>query len=609
MSHFYKKMIGINFAYLSFSKKYPILYYMSKDDKNILKRPEADLKDLSKSKLKNHLTCKTLFYLDEYHKELKEETDTTTQQTFDTGRIVETHARTQFCLSIPLFKNITDKNSQLVSPLSKILSQQVKDLESIKNILGKDLVQFAQEIEQAMSFVVEVIDKANIDKRNSTEKYLNEGKRIIFEAAFKGSGLTHVQADILYVNDDGSFDAHEIKSGGGKKMEEYEFDTATQLLVMKRQSQYKINKIYLWHINTQSNDVNNIFTILDMTEVAEKMKDKVLSEEQLARETQFMTEAPKPVYDSKCASCPFFKKSCGKHFIDNPKAIMYLPGFRAKWAMMNNNQFEVSEEFLKSIPEDLVKTKDKDEFLKKNPQVNYGLKNPNIIKSLLENKRYINISGLKEELSQWKFPLRFFDFEAYMDAFPLFVETRPYEAVVTQFSCHTLTNPKAELIHADWFHETCANPKKETVIQLLKAVGDDEGSIVSYNKTYETTRIKELIKLFPEYTDQLNKVLERFVDLMEVIESYVFDPQFFGSYSLKVVSPVLLNIENGCYNDVDLKSGSAYTPTYKKMMFSQDEKEKQYLISDMKKYCYYDTLNLYLIYSWLLKQIEESNEK
>lgn len=580
--------------------------------KNLNTRPESELKDLSKSKLKDFVTCSTMFYLNEYHKDLKEETDATTQLTFDNGRLVETYARTQFCLSVPLFKNILDKDqAQLKAPLSKILSEQVHDLNAIKTILGDQLASvYANEIVEAMNLLTEIVDKSNKDKRESTKKALADGKRIIFEASFNGDNMTHVQADILYVNDDGSVDAHEIKSGGGKRMDEYEFDTATQLVVMKRETQLKVNKIYLWYVNSQSVD-NNIFHIVDMTEVAGKNEYKVLEQEKLARQVQGQLESPKPFYKSECSSCPFFKKACGKNVVENPKAVVNLPSFRQKWDLMNSGVFEVSNEFLKEVPADLVKTKDKDAFLKANPQINYGLKNRNVIKSLLENKRYVNVQGIQEDLSKWVFPLRFFDFEAYMDVFKMFADTRPYEAVVTQFSCHTMKDisiTQAQLIHNDWLHTSCANPKKETIIELIKVLGDDNGSIVSYNQTYEKTRIKDLMKAFPEYTEQLEKILERFVDLMEVIESNVFDPQFFGSYSLKVVSPTLLTIENGCYNDVDLKSGANYAPTYKKMMLSQDADEKDFLMKDMKKYCFYDTLNLYLIYQWLLTQIKETDE-
>lgn len=586
-------------------------------------RPEVELKDLSKSKLKDFLTCPTLFYLSEYHRDLKEDFDATTQLTFDNGRLVETYARTQFCLSVPLFKNILDKNPKaLKSPLFKILSTQEHDLKSIQSILGEELSsQYSSEVFEAMKLVTEITDKSNKDKRESTRKALVEGKRIIFEASFNGNKnedksddnfFTHVQADILYVNDDGSLDAHEIKSGGGKRMEEYEFDTATQLLVMRRNSQLKINKIYLWHINSQSVD-DNIFTTLDMTELIEKNESKVLETEKNARLVQQQLESPKPVYKTDCLSCPFFKTSCGKNLIDNPKAVVNLPNFRQKWDLMNSGTMEVNIDFLKEVPTDLVKTKDKDAFLKANPHINYGLKNKNLIKSLINNQRYVNIKGIKDDLSKWVFPLRFFDFEAYMDVFRMFENTRPYEAIVTQFSCHQMNSPNdlmENLIHVDWLHLSCANPKKDAVLEIIKALGDDNGSIVSYNQTYEKTRIKELMKYYPEYTEKLEKILLRFVDLMEVIESNVYDPQFFGSYSLKVVSPVLLTIENGCYNDVDLKSGAAYTPTYKKMMLSNDTNEKDYLIKDMKKYCYYDTLNLYLIYVWLLSQIKEvDNEK
>jgi CRISPR/Cas system-associated exonuclease Cas4 (RecB family) len=575
------------------------------------KRPLSQLKDLTKSKLKDLDTCPTLFYLSEYHRDLKEAYSEKTQSTFDNGRLIENIARTQFCLSIPLFTNILDKEPSLKESLKEIISKQLRTKEEITQVLekNKQCPIHAQVIIDAMDLVVEVIELKNEDKRKKTEEFLAQGKIVIFEAAFKGTGLTHIQADILYKREDGTFDAIEVKSGSEKKaIDEYTLDCSIQHGVINRQS-IKLNKIYLWAVKTSEyNQETDLFTSFEMNEIALVNQEKFTQLEIQGRAVQQLTEMPKPVYKTECSSCPFFNNVCGKGFSENTKHVYNLPRFKGKWDLMNKGVMEVDETFL-STPPTFKTQKEEKEFLKQNPHIAYTQKNKEIINAVLTNTRYVNVAGLKEEISQWKFPLRFFDFEAFMDAVPLFKNTRPYEAVVTQFSCHKLDKESTDikdLTHSEWLHESKENPKSEAVKQIIAHLGT-EGSIVSYNKTYEETRIKDLIKDFPELKETLEAIILRIVDLKDPIESHTYDPQFFGSYSLKVVSPVLLDIENGCYNDVNLKSGANYNPAYLQMVNSTDENEKNAISLDMKKYCYYDTLNLFLIYKWILEQINKGN--
>lgn len=569
------------------------------------KRNLTTLKDLTKSKLKDFETCPTMFYLSEYHKELKQATDEKTQATFDNGRYIENLARISFCLSNPLFTSILEVFPTVKTALSEIIGKQIKDQSTINEVLTKNeqSLDSSDFIVKAMDLVVEVLDKDNAGKRNSTMEFLAQGKVIIYEASFKGEGLTHIQADILAKNFDGSFDAVEIKSGGSKKaIEEYSLDVSIQFNVLNRIPEIKVNKVHLWAINSEGTQ-ENLFISFDMNEIAIANTQTVLDLEQKAFEVQQQLTMPKPVFKTECSSCPFFETVCGKHTVNNPKSVIHLPNFRAKYALLNEGISEVNESFLEKPPVFATQKAEK-EFLKANKHIDYTIKNREIVESVLNNKQYLNVEGLKADLATWKFPLRFFDFEAYMASMPLFASTRPYETVVTQFSCHLLTSPRGELTHSEWLHETLANPRTESVNQIIKALGTD-GSIVSYNQTYEKTQIKNLIKLFPEFTNELTAIVDRFVDLKDLIEAHVYDPQFFGSFGLKVVSPVLLSIENGCYNDVELKSGANYNPAYLELVTTSLSSRKNHLSTDIRKYCYYDTLNLYLIYQWILNTIAE----
>lgn len=436
-------------------------------------------------------------------------------------------------------------------------------------------------------------DAIEQDKRKNTEKLeytkellANPKYKTIFEPAFLYDNVI-VQFDMLTKVDDGSYDAVEVKSSS-KFKEDYELDVIVQYWVATL-SGIKINSFKLWHVNTKSENESDFFTQVDLMELVLKSKDRFLSELEKAKATFYSKEIPQYKVGSHCDKfeCPYRNTSQCKVEIKED-SVLGLPYFNKKWDAHNAN----------------IKSVNQKEFSEQYPD--YSITNPLIVKSIKENKLVIDKEGVRKSISAWKYPLNFFDFEAVMSALPILKGTKPYEQVVMQFSNHIYNGVDNKLAHQMYLHDSKENPNLAVVDHLLSFLSND-GSIVSYNKTYEQTRIKFLAKKYPEHSVKLLSLVDRFVDLMDIVKDHVYHPEFYGSYSLKVVSPVLLK-EWGSYSDSLIKNGNEITPYFLEMITTKDIERKTLIKNSLIKYCSYDTINLFLLLKFLLNENENLGE-
>lgn len=176
------------------------------------------------------------------------------------------------------------------------------------------------------------------------------------------------------------------------------------------------------------------------------------------------------------------------------------------------------------------------------------------------NESYFDADGLKNEMSNWNFPLHMIDFETSAPAIPFFKGLRPYEGVAFQFSHH--------IIDKDWnvTHKTHylsfepeSFPNFEFVRQLKAALGNDEGSIFRYHN-HENTYLRmiyrqlqnhsdapadkdELMEFISEITrDKATKHAGRrdMIDLFQLVLQYYYSPHAKGSNSLKQILPAII---------------------------------------------------------------------
>lgn len=419
--------------------------------------------------------------------------------------------------------------------------------------------------------------QANLEKLAMTQDLLKL-KKTIFEAAFLHDNVI-VQFDMLTENSDGSFNAVEVKSSASFK-EDYELDVIVQYWVATY-SGIKIKEFVVWHINSESTNLDNYFSAVDVMPLVLKSEERFKTELKKAQATFNSKEAPVVKIGAHCDKfeCAFQGTPQCKLEVEK-NSVLNLPRFNKKWEAHDTGFKIVDDKFT-------------DEYSK------YHESNPLVIKSVMENKLIINSMGIKKDISEWKMPYNFFDFETLMSAIPILDNQKPYEQVVFQFSNH-IYRGEIKMEHQMFLHDTLKNPDQDVIKHLLSFL-NNEGSIVAYNKTFEETRIAYLAKKYPENKEALLSLIPRFVDLMEVVKNNVYHPDFLGSYSLKSVSPTLLK-EFGSYSDSLIKSGGEIASYYTEMLTTTDSVRKEEIKKALFRYCQYDTLNLFLLMMYLLDQ-------
>jgi hypothetical protein len=204
----------------------------------------------------------------------------------------------------------------------------------------------------------------------------------------------------------------------------------------------------------------------------------------------------------------------------------------------------------------------------------------------------------QEILKQWEYPLSYFDIEAIAYPIPRYPNSRPYQNLPFQFSCHILRDENSELEHHEFLHNENNDPRFAFIQKMLEVL-PQSGSIVVYHQTYEISRFKELARDFPEYAQAINDLIPRVVDLKKVIMDTVYYPAFMGSFSIKKVAPVLLG-EEASYDHLEVGDGIEAMLAYQEMLSSSSNSSRKLKIKkSLLEYCKQDTLLMVYIYTWL----------
>ncbi len=190
--------------------------------------------------------------------------------------------------------------------------------------------------------------------------------------------------------------------------------------------------------------------------------------------------------------------------------------------------------------------------------------------SILDCGAYLDVDGLRLEMSKWQFPLHMIDFETTAVALPYYVEMRPYEQVAFQFSHHIIekTGDGGYTIrHAGQYlnQDVCKFPNFEFVRALMEQLAHDEGTIFRY-APHENSILRAIYvqlkdsnepdkQVLMDFIDSITHVKDKkthkmlhqgprdMVDLWEVVKHYFYEPrEMGGSNSIKVVLPAVLNV-------------------------------------------------------------------
>ncbi len=398
----------------------------------------------------------------------------------------------------------------------------------------------------------------------------------IFEGAFQFEG-TLIRADVLE-RIDCSWRLIEVKAASRVKSVHLD-DLAVQTHVL-RGNGLNLSGIFLMHVNRQYSypggdvDLQRLFVLEDLTEAIDEKLPDIPPRLDEMRSMLGKSRAPDVEPDHHCHSpyeCPFWSHCTASK---PARWIYYLPGGKDVVRRLRRQGIETIDE----IP----------------PQVSL----PHLQQRMRENVEWIS-PKLAERLQSVRYPVHHLDFETVMPAVPLYAHTHPYQPIPIQWSNHTEAED-GSLRHTDYLCIEQKDPREEIAMSLLESVGE-EGSICVYSE-YEHYIVKALAEAVPRLRKDLLRVGERLWDLLEVLQSHYYHPDFQGSFSIKSVLPAL--VPSLDYGDLEIKDGATASAMYHRMMFTvTDWVERQRLASALHAYCERDTLGMVELRRVLRKRV------
>lgn len=193
-----------------------------------------------------------------------------------------------------------------------------------------------------------------------------------------------------------------------------------------------------------------------------------------------------------------------------------------------------------------------------------------------------------EEVSQLTYPRYYLDFETISFVVPKWVSTRPYAQIPFQWSCH-IEQADGSLTHVEFLSVTGEAPMRDCAEMLVKTLGTS-GAILAYKSSFETTRLKELAKMFPDLAKPLEDIISRVVDLLPITERHYYHPEMGKSWSIKSVLPTIAP-ELDYSNLGEVQNGGMAQTAYLEIIAPSTGKERRdMLITDLLRYCERDTM-------------------
>ena len=411
----------------------------------------------------------------------------------------------------------------------------------------------------------------------------NKNIRAIYEAAFTYNRI-RIRVDILERHDGETWNLVEVKSSTSVK-DVYKPDLRIQYYILKglgieicSAGILHINNAYVYDGNQL--DLNQFFYFSDLTEETVSRQDEIFS--QINKLQNILSwETPPTIRPTKHCMTPYMCEFWEHCTSDVPEFwVMNLSGItQDKFVQL----VELGINEISEIP---------DEFSLSALQER--------IRQCVTNGQEFIAPELEDELMSVQYPVHFLDFETFASAIPRYPNTRPYQTIPFQFSNHILFE-EGRIEHAEYLCVEDKDPCEEFTRALLETLGA-RGTIFVY-ANYEKRIVNQLAEQFPKFKDQLLDLLVRFKDLHTLIRKHYYHPEFYGSFSLKVVLPVLVPSMN--YEDLAIHEGGMASLEYLRMLDPATPPDEQATVKhDLLIYCGYDTLGMVKIRDELLKRLK-----
>lgn len=412
-----------------------------------------------------------------------------------------------------------------------------------------------------------------------TKEILEKKQKVIYEASFNFNDVLAV-ADIV-VNEKSGLTVYEVKSSTSIS-ETYIRDAALQYWVISNCG-YKIKDFSIIYISNQY--IRKGKLNLDELFITESVLKLILPlqkwvEENVNRFKVILSKKVIPKIDigEHCYdpyTCGFYEY-CRKHIPEN--SIFDLSGIHLnkKYDLYRSGIIK-----LEDIPDDAD--------LSKNAKLQLD-----IYKS---KKDLIDKKAIKEFLADLSYPIYFMDFETFQPAVPMFDKSKPYMQIPFQYSLHYKKNKSSRIEHFEFLAETGNDPRIKFIENLLRDT-KSEGDILTYNKSFEVLRLKEIAEAFPKYKKEIEERISRVEDLMIPFQKkFFYTYKMQGSYSIKYVLPAL--IPELSYKDLEINEGGLASIAFESLFYETDLMRIADIRSNLLEYCKMDTIAMVKIFEKL----------
>ena len=418
-----------------------------------------------------------------------------------------------------------------------------------------------------------------------TKELINGDAQIIYEAAFMFNEVLSI-ADI-FVMEKGGAKVYEVKSSTSIS-ETYLNDAALQYYVISNLG-IRVKDFSIIYINNQyirKGDLNlkELFITESVLELILPLQKSVKQNVDRFKKLLLRKKMPNIEIGEHCYNpytCGFFNY-CRKHIPED--SIFDFSG------MHLTKKYELYREGIININDVPLEYP-----LNKNNKLQLDVHK--------SGKPLIDKKAIKNFLSDLNYPLYFMDFETFQPAVPLYDNSKPYQQIPFQYSVFLKKNKNSEAEHFEFLAEPGEDPRKKFIENLLK-VTKGKGDVLVYNKTFEITRLNEIARDFPEYADEIEKLISRIKDLMIPFQKkYYYAPEMKGSYSIKAVLPAL--VPELSYDNLEINEGGLASIAYESLQTETDLMFIAEIKQQLLEYCKLDTMGMVRI----LEKLESIGEK
>jgi len=389
----------------------------------------------------------------------------------------------------------------------------------------------------------------------------------IFEATFQHEGVLVREDVLLPVDENGGFRIIEVKASTRVKPEHVQ-DCAVQAWV-HRGVGLDFESISLAHVDNRfiyrgDGDYNGLLLENDLTEEVQSLLPAVPGWVERAKNA---VEGPMPevavgAHCTKPYECPFMDH-CWPN--DTKYPVSGLGGGKKKLGLLVMNGYRD----IRDVPSAEIS----------------GESQQRIRRVTLKGRPEL-LPGAKSFVESLPYPRFHLDFETIAPAIPIWPDTRPYQVLPIQWSCH-IERSESDVEHREFLDLSGDPPMRKLAEKLIRDL-ETTGPVLMYT-SYEKTVIDGLSERFPDMAEDLQAIVDRLVDLHPVTKENYYHPDMLGSWSIKAVLPTIApEMDYGLLEGIQegTEASSAYLEAIDPATSAERKEE---IRVKLLKYCRHDT--------------------